>query len=636
MTGSVASQQVSEQSYFACSLVAAILVAKVSISGTLTTLLHMSISEEQSRITPSVFVLNVTERQIMTNSSRFAWQKEFVNSYTEFVEQEGFVPYFLEAGVGSGKTRASLMLARELLESGVIDFFVFVCPTKIIRDDCALNESKAVGLRMQTKVSKDRMPAKDYQGCAITYGSLSYCVNVLKTWKENGSRILMIFDEPHHARDDAFDDKSWGLAVSRAIDASKATLGMSGTPFTSTGAKLAGFERCYKGSRFCPDKIFTIENALACGTVREVYPVLVDGMFWYSEATEDCMRIEDVLDPDSIERDDDQEKGYWQKMESACLRSVAKTSEDWFSRTIFDVDEKLDELRKTDALAKALIVVAPGGALKKAPGRICQITGEEPITVSYDDDESESKIFAFNESDSKYIVSVNKISEGVNIPNLRIVVLATTYSTDLAFIQILGRVMRWPGQDQDKRLAWAYMPKTQRNQKRASAWKIRQERAIAIREKKKTSPKKESEGSLPIGFGNIRGDSTTVIDSVEATQEELDWARAMISSRSYQCDDEVLIKIARDFNIEPEKVEVSRGDVEKKKKFHRKESYRVSQRIAYKHGEEFNVINCAINRCQGVKSVDDVHDNYKWEKMKERHDILLDWLTNGIPQKWLN
>jgi hypothetical protein len=64
------------------------------------------------------------------------------------------------------------------------------------------------------------------------------------------------------------------------------------------------------------------------------------------------------------------------------------------------------------------------------------------VAVS-DDPDASGKISRFAGSDQPWIVAVRMVSEGVDIPRLRIAVFATTTTTELFFRQAVGRVVRW-------------------------------------------------------------------------------------------------------------------------------------------------------------------------------------------------
>jgi superfamily II DNA or RNA helicase len=70
---------------------------------------------------------------------------------------------------------------------------------------------------------------------------------------------------------------------------------------------------------------------------------------------------------------------------------------------------------------------------------------------------ADNKIEAFRHTDKRWIVSVAMISEGVDIPRLRVMLYLPSSLTELFFRQALGRVIRTSGLDDDTR-AYVIMP----------------------------------------------------------------------------------------------------------------------------------------------------------------------------------
>ncbi|MDH7504293.1 MAG: hypothetical protein QHJ82_16470 [Verrucomicrobiota bacterium] len=67
------------------------------------------------------------------------------------------------------------------------------------------------------------------------------------------------------------------------------------------------------------------------------------------------------------------------------------------------------------------------------------------------------KIKTFKNTAKRWLVSVAMISEGVDIPRLRVLVYLPNALTELAFRQAIGRVVRTCGPDDDTR-AYVVMP----------------------------------------------------------------------------------------------------------------------------------------------------------------------------------
>ena len=68
-----------------------------------------------------------------------------------------------------------------------------------------------------------------------------------------------------------------------------------------------------------------------------------------------------------------------------------------------------------------------------------------------------ARLAAFTRSRDPWIVAVNMVSEGVDIPRLRVGVYATAAKTALIFRQIVGRFVRTiPGRPAEP--SWLYVP----------------------------------------------------------------------------------------------------------------------------------------------------------------------------------
>jgi superfamily II DNA or RNA helicase len=71
-----------------------------------------------------------------------------------------------------------------------------------------------------------------------------------------------------------------------------------------------------------------------------------------------------------------------------------------------------------------------------------EITGSVPTVVVHTDANAHAKLDAFRRGTDPWIVAVNMVSEGVDIPRLRVGVYSTVAKTPLIFRQIVGRFVR--------------------------------------------------------------------------------------------------------------------------------------------------------------------------------------------------
>ncbi|MFJ2645928.1 helicase-related protein [Streptomyces sp. NPDC087420] len=74
-----------------------------------------------------------------------------------------------------------------------------------------------------------------------------------------------------------------------------------------------------------------------------------------------------------------------------------------------------------------------------------------------DEPKATKVIERFSEGDSRWIVAVQMIAEGVDIPRLAVAVYAPNIRTQMFFIQITGRFVRTRGQE-DETTARLFIP----------------------------------------------------------------------------------------------------------------------------------------------------------------------------------
>jgi hypothetical protein len=86
-----------------------------------------------------------------------------------------------------------------------------------------------------------------------------------------------------------------------------------------------------------------------------------------------------------------------------------------------------------------------------------ETTGHAPTIVLHTEARAAEKLQAFTRSSEPWLVAVNMVSEGVDIPRLRVGVYATAAKTPLVFRQIVGRFVRTiPGRAVDR--SWLFLP----------------------------------------------------------------------------------------------------------------------------------------------------------------------------------
>jgi superfamily II DNA or RNA helicase len=108
-----------------------------------------------------------------------------------------------------------------------------------------------------------------------------------------------------------------------------------------------------------------------------------------------------------------------------------------------DADSRLSAVRASGHRdAGGLVVASDKENAARIAERLERIAIERPEIVTSDEPDSSARIAAFSAGSRRWLVSVLMVSEGVDIPRLRVGVYATAARTELFFRQVIGRFVR--------------------------------------------------------------------------------------------------------------------------------------------------------------------------------------------------
>ena len=125
------------------------------------------------------------------------------------------------------------------------------------------------------------------------------------------------------------------------------------------------------------------------------------------------------------------------------LRTALDSGGDWVRRVLRDADARLAEIRAGDHPdAGGLVVAIDKQHAVELATRLEAISGEPVMIVTSDEADASQRIARFAAGTQRWIVSVLMVSEGVDIPRLRVGVYATSARTELFFRQVVGRFIR--------------------------------------------------------------------------------------------------------------------------------------------------------------------------------------------------
>ena len=364
------------------------------------------------------------------------WQSTAFERFTTSTSPD----FLAVATPGAGKTTFALACAVATLSTHP-SRLVVVAPTSHLKLQWA-RAAHRVGLELDIDWAPGQALARDVHGLVTTYQQVATgaATEALRGIVTDG---LVILDEIHHAGD----ERAWGTSVQHAFATARRRLALSGTPFRSDSAAIpfVTYETTAEGDLARSDITYGYAEALRDGgVVRPVYFPRFDGQMEWSSPAGDVVRASFA---DELTRD----------QTSARLRTALSLDGDWLPQVLDQADRRLRTIRSEHPDAGGLVIAMD---VEHAHGiaRMLRDRFRVPADVVVSDDPTSSRTIAeFAANDRPWLVSVRMVSEGVDIPRLRVAVYATTVATELFFRQAVGRVVRWQQGRPDQR-AYVFIP----------------------------------------------------------------------------------------------------------------------------------------------------------------------------------
>jgi superfamily II DNA or RNA helicase len=344
--------------------------------------------------------------------------------------------FLLSAAPGAGKTRPALEFALEQLRSGAVSCVVVACPTAPLTRQWA-RAAAALGIDLAPDSESPRPPG-GFHGVSVTYARIAKAP--VRWGRALPRRTLVIADEAHHLGEEL----SWGEGFCKAFRGSPRWLLLSGTPFRSDATPIPGV-RYDRAGLAEPDVSYSYAEAVAEAICRPVCFVAYDGtLSWRSGDDVIESSFETVLSTREASR--------------RYRTAISTELPDGLLRILREADGKLRALRQEGHRdAGGLVIAADSSHARRIAALLREVTGRSPLVVLHAEPRAAAKLTAFTHSTDPWIVAVNMVSEGVDIPRLRVGVYATAAKTPLVFRQIVGRFVRTlPGRPVEP--SWLYIP----------------------------------------------------------------------------------------------------------------------------------------------------------------------------------
>ncbi|MFN8218407.1 MAG: DEAD/DEAH box helicase family protein [Solirubrobacterales bacterium] len=423
-----------------------------------------------------------------------AWQREA----TAAVRAHASASFLASATPAAGKTTFGLHIAHRMLSAGFVSRVVVVGPTTHICRQWAADAGR-YGIDLEPNRPNSEGPeSTDFHGVAVTYQTIAAGPETHRLAAARRA-TLVIADEPHHMGDQA----AWGLQARRAFDGARFRLLLSGTPFRSDNSAIPWVSYDEDGlSR--ADYVYGYPQALVDRVCRPITFLPYDGeMEWVSDGRLRSADFDLLLPAAEAARR---------------LRTALSPEGEWMGEVLRDGDARLREVRADGHPdAGGLVIASDQDHARAIAARLEQVCGERPELVMSDEPGASRRIAEFAASERRWLVSVLMVSEGVDIPRLRVGVYATAARTELFFRQVVGRFIRTTPRPR-RQMSYLLMPADSRL--KALAHEIELERRHAL----DLSPSAEEDEPEELDEGPERRDPGEAFAALSSGGAELDEA----------------------------------------------------------------------------------------------------------------
>lgn len=322
---------------------------------------------------------------------------------------------------GGGKTRTSLAITVGALDGGMAQQVLVLVPTRPLKRQWRLDAAEEAGIALDDNFD-GRLP-KQAHGAVITYAQALEQTREMNRFVAR-KPTLVINDEVHHTSTTS----AWGTAIRIIEEAAPHRVHLSGTPFRTRKEQIA-YLRYDQYGEAIGNYRFDYREALLAGVVRPVvaHPQGASVRWIGADGIERSATFEDT--------------DLSAKHESERLRAVLEDI-GYIGEIISRAHVTLEGIRRRDPTAGALAVCVNVAHARRVANVIYELFGIRAPVVVGEDPDADEELARFKHSRDPWLVAVRKVSEGVNIPRLRVLAYLTNAKAELLWRQIIGRIVR--------------------------------------------------------------------------------------------------------------------------------------------------------------------------------------------------
>lgn len=396
------------------------------------------------------------------------WQREALSKY-EVMNPSRFL---LAAFPGMGKTVTATAILRATGKFGIT-----VVPQKDSLGSWR-ETLHGFGICPSSRVERDGWSRtcptceKPVGAAVMSYDFLQSNPHVLADMYRKHSDALLILDEVHHLAD----EQAWSVPFKAVRAYITSVLSLSATPFRSD-EKPVPF--VHTEGPWTSELSPLPESCIAeydYGKALTMKPPPVNRAV-FERYDADVTWMEDEADSEVTVKISEKNS---QDISRKARRHVLNVKGNWLPTVLSQANAQLDLIRQTNGSAGGLIICKDTNSAVGIADLLTTLTRDNVHVYTQDYATNHHRegmgkleengkrrggqlaydLNDFRTSDAKWIVTVRKISEGVDVPRLQVLVYATVTRTRLFFIQAVGRVIRVVRSlhDDIDQTAWVYVP----------------------------------------------------------------------------------------------------------------------------------------------------------------------------------
>ncbi len=504
------------------------------------------------------------------------WQKAALDGFVASPTRD----FLAVATPGAGKTTFALTAARHELGARPARLIV-VAPTAHLKHQWALAAAGfSLHLDPSWSAADGALPA-DMHGIVTSYHQVATNAPLFARLARDA---FVILDELHHAGE----ERAWGEAIQEAFSPAARRLSLSGTPFRSDTCAIPFVT--YLGDQAVPDFEYGYGEALEDRrVVRPVFFPTTNGqMEWTApDGSLHSATFDDRLDGTRA---------------SQRLRTALSLEGEWLPAVLRAANERLLEVRREQPDAAGLVIATDREHARGIAALLRNRFGSSARLVTSDDPHASAEIARFASSSEPWLVAVRMVSEGVDIPRLRVGVYATTTATELFFRQAVGRLVRWTD-GLPRQRAWLFIPDDPRL--RAHAAGIAEQRRHSLRRDESERPEREAaedEGEAEEQLSLFAMISAVAMDGAEEVGHP---ERAGFEDADDGTDDRFELALAPPPPLRGESAAAAPDALTRRdeKRQLRDANARTARELARRTGMSHAEVNSELNRRSGLRRV---------------------------------